>query len=319
MVVRPDVRRNYSRAGGPHDEGDDYRHRDSDRRRREHRRAPPAAPITAAQHDAFRFIRMSRTSEYLFDSYRNMFLALERLLSDIRRRAMRPNGKPAESEKDWFTAALQQADKLVPVAKLAPTGTQDPIDWVYTNMYGAERSGLMHAKPGLYHLPQDDAGRAELRASLRTLSDYVNELVSAHLHVQRSLSGLYASGWQMFTQPFFENMVLIVADKELPITTWDDETIKMVRANYIVKPPAGGQAVIEEPMLITGFGVVDTAHLQSLSEVRTIGVVGPLLGGEFTVLSELNGPITLGTSITRFEIVVGLRNLNTADLPNFSA
>ena len=192
---------------------------------------------------------------------------------------MRPNGKPAESEKDWFTAALQQADKLVPVAKLAPTGTQNPIDWVYTNMYGAERSGLMHAKPGLYHLPQDDAGRAELRASLRTLSDYVNELVSAHLHVQRSLSGLYASGWQMFTQPFFENMVLIVADKELPITTWDDETIKMVRANYIVKPPAGG-AVIEEPMLITGFGVVDTAHLQSLSEVRTIGVVGPLLGGE---------------------------------------
>jgi hypothetical protein len=122
---------------------------------------PPAAPITAAQHDAFRFIRMSRTSEYLFDSYRNMFLALERLLSDIRPRAMRPNGKPAESEKDWFTAALQQADKLVPVAKLAPTGTQDPSDWVYINMYGAERSGLMHAKPGLYHLPQDDAGRAD--------------------------------------------------------------------------------------------------------------------------------------------------------------
>jgi hypothetical protein len=123
----------------------------------------------------------------------------------------------------------------------------------------------------------------------------------------------------MFTQPFFENMVLIVADKELPITTWDDETIEMVRANYIFKPPAGGQAVIEEPMLITGVGVVDTAHLQSLSEVRTIGVVGPLLGGEFTVLSESHGPITLGTSVTRFEIVVGLRNLNMADLPNFSA
>ena len=88
---------------------------------------PPAAPITAAQHDAFRFIRMSRTSEYLFDSYRNMFLALERLLSDIRPRAMRPNGKPAESEKDWFTAALQQAGVFVSVAKLAPPGEQDPI------------------------------------------------------------------------------------------------------------------------------------------------------------------------------------------------
>ena len=187
-------------------------------------------------------------------------------------------------------------------------------------MYGAKRSGLMHAKPGLYHLPQDDAGRAELRASLRTLSDYVNELVSARLHVPpRSISGLFASGWQMFTRPFFENMVLIVADKELPITTWDEETMEMVRSNYIVRPPAGGQAVIEEPMLITGLGVVATAHLQSLTEVRTIGVVGPLLGAPFVVLSELHGPFALGTSVTRFEIVVGVRNLNMADLPNFSA
>ena len=153
-----------------------------------------------------------------------------------------PNGKPAETEKAWFTAALQQADALVPVAKLAPTGTQDPIDWVYTNMYGAERSGLMHAKPGLYHLPQDDAGRADLRASLRTLSDYVNELVSVRLHVQRSLSGLTASGWQMFTTPFFEHMALIVADKELPLTTWDDETVEMVRNNYIVELPAAAVA-----------------------------------------------------------------------------
>ena len=79
------------------------------------------------------------------------------------------------------------------------------------------------------------------------------------------------------------------------------------------------RAVIEEPMLITGLGVVDGAYLQSLGEIRAIGVVGPLLGGELKVLSELLGPITLGTSVTRFEIVVGVRNLNMADLPNFSA
>jgi hypothetical protein len=35
-------------------------------------------------------------------------------------------------------------------------------------------------------------------------------------------------------------------------------------------------------------------------------------------LSELLGPITVGTLLTRFEVVKGLRNLNTADLPNFS-
>ena len=72
-------------------------------------------------------------------------------------------------------------------------------------------------------------------------------------------------------------------------------------------------------MLITGLGVVDNAYVQSLGEIRTIGVVGPLLGGELKVLYELTGPITLSTSVRRFEIVVGLRNLNMADLPNFSA
>lgn len=281
---------------------------------------PPTAPITAAQHDAFRFIRMSRTSEYLFDSYRNVFLALERLLSDIRPRAMRPDGRPAEGERAWFTAALQQADAFVPVAKLAPPGEPDPIDWVYTNMYGAERSGLMHAKPGLYHLPQDDAGRADLRASLNTLAEYVTELVAVRLNIQRSRSGISASGWQYFTTPFFEHMLLVIADKELPTTTaWDDETVEMVRSKYIVGVlEPGGHPVAEEPMLITKTVAAEVSQL-SLSAIRTTAVAGPFLGGMLIVSSELPGPITLGTSISRFEIVVGLRNLNIDDMPHFSA
>jgi hypothetical protein len=63
---------------------------------------------------------------------------------------------------------------------------------------------------------------------------------------------------------------------------------------------------------------VGTPDHHSLSEIRTIAGVGPLLGGAQVVLSELLGPITVGTLVTRFEVVVGLRNLNTADLPNFS-
>ena len=42
---------------------------------------PPPTPLI---HEAYRFIRMSRTSDDLYDSYRNLFLAFECLLSDIR-------------------------------------------------------------------------------------------------------------------------------------------------------------------------------------------------------------------------------------------
>ena len=73
----------------------------------------PSPPLTPTQHDAFRFIRMSRTSIYLYDSYRNMFLALESLLSDIAPQ------NPGEGEAKWFKRAIAEASKLVPIAELA--------------------------------------------------------------------------------------------------------------------------------------------------------------------------------------------------------
>jgi hypothetical protein len=226
---------------------------------------PPAPPPTPAQHDALRFIRMSRTSEYVFDSYRNMFLALERLLSDIRPL------RPGERERDWLTAALQQAEPIVSAATLAPAGHPAPIDWFYTNMYADQRSGLMHAKPGRYHLPQDDASRARLRASLSLLWDYVRELASVVVGVEHSKSGFYHRGWEELFKPMFENMVLFLTDKDLSLARSDDETAKIIRNNIIELP--ADPPVTEGPMLITRLGALDVANLQSLDGIVGMGAV----------------------------------------------
>ncbi|WP_131721531.1 hypothetical protein [Mycolicibacter heraklionensis] len=271
---------------------------------------PP--PPTPAQHDAFRFIRMSRTSEYLFDSYRNMFLALERLLSDIRPLNVGPNGRPVESEKAWFTAALQQADALVPVTKLAPPGESAPIDWVYANMYADERSALSHAKPGRYLLPQDDAGRAELRTSLQRLWAYVRELVGAVLGVNYNMSGFYHSGWELLTKPTFDNMALFVTSKNPSSIRPDDDATDLIEVPS--DPPCK-----EGPMLITRSGTLDVANLRTSDGIWIAGAVAPAPGDALSIASELPGPLLLGTSLARFEMVVGVRNLNMADVPNFSA
>lgn len=277
------------------------------------------APPTPAQHDALRFIRMARTSEYLFDAYRNMFLALERLLSDIRPRQMRPNGRPDETEKAWFTAALQQADSLVAVAKLAPAGEAAPIDWVYTNIYADERSALMHAKPGLHLLPQDDAGRAELRASLQVLWDYVRELANALLGIGHTKSGFYHSGWEYLFKPTFDNMAIFVTDTDLSADYSDEKTAEILRDN-IIQLPANG-ATKEGSMFVTRLGAIDASDLQSLNGIHSMGAVAPMpTGGDpLSFSSELPSPITLGTSVTRFEIVAGIRNLNPEDLQSFSS
>jgi len=50
-----------------------------------------------------------------------------------------------------------------------------------------------------------------------------------------------------------------------------------------------------------------------------MGAVAPTFGDPLSFASELPSPLRLGTFVTRFEMVAGLRNLNMADLPNFSA
>ncbi|MDG4668652.1 hypothetical protein [Mycobacterium sp. 236(2023)] len=150
---------------------------------------PPPTPIA---DDVFRFVRTCRTSDDLFDAYRNLFLAFESLLSDIRPRrqvasappnqrwwqcrkaAAQHNSMKWETEESWFTAALEEAHKLVSLESLTPPNVTNHRKWIYKHIYQRERSALMHAKRGQgYLLPHDAASKAELTESLGRLWEYV--------------------------------------------------------------------------------------------------------------------------------------------------
>ena len=53
---------------------------------------PSPPPPTAIVHDVFRFVRMCRTSDDLYDSTQKLFLAFECLLCDLRPPQQLPNG-----------------------------------------------------------------------------------------------------------------------------------------------------------------------------------------------------------------------------------
>lgn len=282
---------------------------------------PSPPPPTPLQHDAFRFIRMARTAQNLFDSYRNMFLALEALLSDIRPRQMKPDGRPAETERAWLTAALTAADPLVPYKDLAPDGEPDPIGWFFDNTYGNERSALMHAKPGLTRLPQDDVGRAELRESLRVLWSYIHRLVGERLGVQFNSGQFSAYGWEYLTGQIFDHMRLFATVVELPgqeiqLSESEEDAI----ADHIVYPLTVSDRTTEQPMLISKMGVFDLDVLKDLPCVYELGAAMPNGAGGVTAFkSEVAGPLLLGDSVQRFELVAGVHNVNKSDLPIFSA
>lgn len=268
---------------------------------------PPApAPMAA---NAFRFMRMAKTSGDLFDSYRNLFLALECLLDDNH-----PHVRGGEGP--WFKAALAAADAMVPVAKLAPLGESDPIEWVYLNMYGGERSALMHAKQGRpYLLPQDAASRASLQTSLETLWQYVRELVAAHLKVTTVSMHLFASGWAMIADPGLREMALFVSDDE-SLTITDEPGVLNPDSKTIELQPGAPAADANDSMLRFILAACPAAELSGIDGISRIGVkvAGPR--SPVIALSELFGPLRLGGSVTTFEVLHGVRSFSANGAPS---
>lgn len=66
----------------------------------------PAPP--SVWHESFRYFRMSQTSADLFDAFRNVYLALESILSTIEPVQIGKNGRP-EGEGVWVERALAKA------------------------------------------------------------------------------------------------------------------------------------------------------------------------------------------------------------------
>jgi hypothetical protein len=110
--------------------------------------SPPAAPPLIPWHESFRYFRLSQTTEDLFDAYRNAYLALESVLSDIAPRHRNARGKP-EGEGAWFKRALAEANHVVPLAPFAPQANTDPVQALYEELHLETRCPMSHAKSGM--------------------------------------------------------------------------------------------------------------------------------------------------------------------------
>lgn len=265
--------------------------------------ALPQVLPTVVKHDAFRFIRMSRTSEYLFDAYRNMFLAFEAVLSDI---YPQPKGM---KESAWFKEALRKADGLVPISPiLAPSGVPSSIDWVYENVYRDARSALMHAKQGrAYHLPQDDRARQQLQASLNNMWLYIRGLLDTHLGVAHMSGGLFQGGFHMLAQPVLSGQIAAVTADATPLALNDE---RFAPTGKPIVELTSGPVVAAEPFLSTVLASCEAAELGHLPTIGRIGSTDTL--GNLQVLSSMVGPLDLGSSVHRFEMMLGIRGVNAA-------
>jgi hypothetical protein len=293
---------------------------------------PPPATTPMAD-DAFRFVRMARTSDDLFDAYRNLFLAFESLLSDIRpRQRQQPQPlpwwkrclkkspsagttPPWETEGVWFMDALDHADKLVPLDTLTPPDVTNHKKWIDRHIYSAERSALMHAKRGQnYLLPHDAADRAELIESLGRLSDYIKNLIAKHLQV-RGPSGFFSHhAVALMAQAVLPHFLPVVSDDEGPVIQGIENLINP-NATVVQLQSSTLRVDPDNPELWWMLAHCDAADVAGLSAIRRVGHMRSDGSGINEALSELVGPLILGGTVVRLEMDRGVRYVNPTGPP----
>ncbi len=234
---------------------------------------PPAAKPTKYSL-AFRFFRMSRASKDLYDSYRNMYLAFELLLS-----ARCP--KLRERESDWLKSSLHAAERELHLGRLVPKSATDAVSWIVDRLYNSSRLPLFHAKaqrpfaaPGTASIAQE-----ELVESLDLATRIVLRMAEAWC------DNRHAGGWFNTTllrdqmQSVFSTSEFHVSDSRIAPTRKDDlnhpRFLSGVNFPALVSEQFAGTA--RESV----YGQVSAASLATLGAVGTIDVVstkGPLMG-----------------------------------------
>lgn len=258
-------------------------------------------PPTPKYHKAMRFVRMARTANARLDAYRNLFLALECLLHDLYPHVRK--GKGSQGEGAWFRDALRVSDTKVPVSQLAPPGEPDPVQWIYEQVYGDFRSGLMHAKDD-FHLPADDTRRLELEERFVSLWRYVAALMQAMCDTPGRGSWTSDDLWIQVGEVLFAEVRAAVTN--------DPEVGEGLTETYA---PSGGRVLELPPGEVSYVSHGFNQYLSSCSahKVRDLGPltrIGGVSGGKSRTASDLPMPLVVGDSVDVFEVLLGHRDVS---------
>lgn len=140
---------------------------------------PPLPPVE--YHPALRYYRLSQLTDDLFDAFRNAYLALEFLISEVSPKS------PSESEQNWLARVLGGA--LAPVLP----GGLDVVTFV-ESVYKFGRLPLFHAKSyTTIYLPHG----AERSAILNTFETLQRLLASIQHH---RLNPRISAGWGQMSE-----------------------------------------------------------------------------------------------------------------------
>jgi hypothetical protein len=263
------------------------------------------APPPPAWQESARYFRLSQLAEDLFDSFRNLYLALESILDHIAPQRT----TPYEREGVWFLRALGEAGKLIDLAAHAQPGSTDPVAALFDELYLSTRNLIFHAKSSRASLlPHSTADRNAVEETMRRAAHLYLSLANEVIHLRLPGSGIFAAFWRANIDAIASRLGMAVTNDASPFNAADT-----------VINPAGGEVVElevqrfpqhDQPFEHAFLGIVQGAKVASLGRVTRICST---VDDEPQTAGVPEGDFLIG-DIDRFEALIILRARN-ADGP----
>lgn len=159
----------------------------------------PAAPVVWCE--AFRYFRLSQVTDDLYDAYRNMYLALEAVLSTqpistANSQYLSLKHKYGE-EGGRLYYLLETVGQTIDYSPYVEPGSADVVMALYSEQHKAIRTALFHAKTQQSPiLPGSPKTRREVARALDRLSRLVMELFEHLLGVRRLRGWITPYAWE---------------------------------------------------------------------------------------------------------------------------
>lgn len=205
----------------------------------------PPSPPPSLWHPSMRYFRISQTTTDLSDAFRNLYLAIESLLSAIEPMRLKANGGPDEGEGRWVERAILAAERrllqhnngLVLGRYLDPpnldTGVA-AVAAVKADLYEAARTKVFHAKVGRpVAVPQHDPDRAAVADALARYARFFTDLAEAVLGARFLVSGLAQGGFDGIVEGVLPRWTVIAAQEAW---TTEEEFAAAPPASFLCMP-----------------------------------------------------------------------------------
>lgn len=266
----------------------------------------PAVPPPPEWHESARYFRLSQLSDDLFDSFRNIYLALESILDHLAPQRTTP---PLEREGEWFRRALTEADKVVSLAGHAPRGAPDPVEALYDELYVSTRNLVFHAKSTrAYLLPHSSPERRAVEETARRAAYLYIALAEKVVHLRPPGSGWFAGAWRMHIDGLAPRLGIVVTNDPAPFSA--DDTAINPSGGVVVELSVTRASELDRPFEHAFLGVGEGAEVARLAQVTR---VCSTVDGEPHTAGIPEGAFRI-SDVDRFEALVVLRARNATEL-----